>query len=303
MTITKDSVFEQVNKFLQFWSNGQKASFKIECENGEAVMNMSVCLKSSRKTRNSPSKIKRNKVRAEIYRKKKQLEIGEDPEQLHEQFDFNDEDVVYINSDLNGNGADSNGAIILSSNADFILSSDNDYQVCFVEDEESLCEECDQSCDDDCDLNSNESEQEHDTELSISDQDEIDNEDDAARACRQRRIELETEQWEFDDDVFSRNPDLNGNDKESDENIIPDKDCELLEPEMIPMVFGEEVEKDPDKLLNSFKTNLMNLKADIWKSDVSEYNKLTLFLSVVEKLSENFKGFSSLREQNGTKET
>ena len=99
MTITKDSVFEQVNKFLQFWSNGQKASFKIECENGEAVMNMSVCLKSSRKTRNSPSKIKRNKVRAEIYRKKKQLEIGEDPEQLHEQFDFNDEDVVYINSD------------------------------------------------------------------------------------------------------------------------------------------------------------------------------------------------------------
>ena len=66
MTITKDSVFEQVNKFLQFWSNGQKASFKIECENGEAVMNMSVCLKSSRKKRNSPSKIKRNKVRAEI---------------------------------------------------------------------------------------------------------------------------------------------------------------------------------------------------------------------------------------------
>ena len=72
---------------------------------------------------------------------------------------------------------------------------------------------------------------------------------------------------------------------------------------MIPVVFGEEVEKDPDKLLNSFKTNLMNLKADIWKSDVSEYNKLTLFLSVVEKLSENFKGFSSLREQKGTKET
>ena len=72
---------------------------------------------------------------------------------------------------------------------------------------------------------------------------------------------------------------------------------------MIPVVFGEEVEKDPDKLLNSFKTNLINLKADIWKSDVSEYNKLTLFLSVVEKLSENFEGFSSLREQNGTKET
>ena len=46
----QDSVFEQIEKFLQFWKDGQKASFKIECENGDAVMNMSVCLKSSRKT-------------------------------------------------------------------------------------------------------------------------------------------------------------------------------------------------------------------------------------------------------------
>ena len=60
---------------MQFWKDGQKASFKIDCENGEAVMNMSVCLKSSKKTRHSPSKIRRNKMRAEIYRKKKQQEI------------------------------------------------------------------------------------------------------------------------------------------------------------------------------------------------------------------------------------
>ena len=46
----RDSVFEQIKKFVQFWKDGQKASFKIECENGDAVMNMSVCLKSSRKT-------------------------------------------------------------------------------------------------------------------------------------------------------------------------------------------------------------------------------------------------------------
>ena len=103
--------------------------------------------------------------------------------------------------------------------------------------------------------------------------------------------------------MFNRNPDFDENYQKSDANIIPDDDCGILEPEMIPVVCGEEVEKDPNKILNSFKTNLMNLRADIWKSDISEYDKLKIFLSVVEKLSENFKGFSSLREQNGTKET
>ena len=94
MTITKEAVLEQVNKFLQFCNNGQKASFDTESENG----NMSVCLKSSRKTRNSPCRIKRNKTRAETYRKEKQLHIGEDSEQLTEQLDFNDEDALFFTS-------------------------------------------------------------------------------------------------------------------------------------------------------------------------------------------------------------
>ena len=98
MTITKELVLEQVYKFLQFCNNGQKASFNIGCENGDAIMNMSVCLKNSRKTRNSPSRIKRNKARAETYRKEKQLQIGEDSEQLTEQLDFNDEDALFFTS-------------------------------------------------------------------------------------------------------------------------------------------------------------------------------------------------------------
>ena len=31
-----NSVFDQITKFIEFWKNGQKASFKIESENGEA---------------------------------------------------------------------------------------------------------------------------------------------------------------------------------------------------------------------------------------------------------------------------
>ena len=42
----------------------------------------------------------------------------------------------------------------------------------------------------------------------------------------------------------------------------------------------------------------------IWKSDISEYDKLKILVSaVVEKLCETFKGFSSLKEQNRTNET
>ena len=167
MTITKELVLEQVYKFLQFCNNGQKASFDTESENG----NMSVCLKNSRKTRNSPSRIKRNKARAETYRKEKQLQIGEDAGQLTEQFDFNFEDAFYINSDLNGNGGDTIDASKLSSNVDYILGSDNDYQFCFVDDED---------CDDDCDIIRT---RHLDTDLSISDQEEIQNEDDTDEAC------------------------------------------------------------------------------------------------------------------------
>ena len=51
----KTKFFDQITKFIEFWKNGQKASFKIECEVGEAVMNMSVILKTSKKSRHSPS--------------------------------------------------------------------------------------------------------------------------------------------------------------------------------------------------------------------------------------------------------
>ena len=150
----QDSVFEQFNKFVQYWNSGQKASFNIECENGEAVMNMSVSLRSSRKARQSPSKIKRNKLRAEIYRKKKQLEIRKGAEQLYEHFDVDDENVLEINSDFNGND-EPNGFSRESHES-------RNYQLCFVDEED-----CDS-----CGLSSSCPENFLETEFSISDRDE-----------------------------------------------------------------------------------------------------------------------------------
>ena len=141
-TTRQDSVFGQINKFVQYWNSalhcsGQKASFKIECENGEASMNMSVSFRSSRKTSHSPSKIKRNKMRTEIYRKKKQLEIGE---QLKEQFDD-----LEINSDFNRNDevnqlAENIFSSISDENSSVDNFPNNNYQLCFVDEDD--CGSC-----------------------------------------------------------------------------------------------------------------------------------------------------------------
>jgi len=139
----QDSVFEQFRKFVRFWKDGRKASFKIECEDGEAFMNLSACLKSSRKTRHSPSKIRRNKLRAEFYRKKKQ-EICSDAEQLHEQCDVDNEDSLQIYPDLNANEVDS-------------------YQLCFLDEED--CDSCALSC--------SSSRPENESSFSDSDENEI----------------------------------------------------------------------------------------------------------------------------------
>ena len=154
-TITRqDSVFEQVNKFVQYWNSGQKASFNIECENGEAVMNMSVSLRSNRKTRHSPSKIKRNKLRAEIYRKKKQLENRTCEKQVNEQFGVDDENVLEIDSDFNGNNE-------LHGFSSESLEHSN-YQLCFLDEDDCYS----------CGLSSSRPEIFFETEFSISDKDE-----------------------------------------------------------------------------------------------------------------------------------
>jgi len=141
----QDSVFEQFNKFMQYWNSGQKASLNIECDNGEAVMNMSVSLRSSRRTRYSPSKIKRNKLRAEIYRKKKELERRT----CEEQFDVDDENDLEINSDFNGNDElNSVTENVFSSKSDENKECssmnnflDSNYQLCFVDEDD--CDSCD----------------------------------------------------------------------------------------------------------------------------------------------------------------
>ena len=151
----QESVFEQFTKFVQFWKDGRKASFNVECDNGEAVMNLSVSLKSSRKTRHSPSRIRRNKKRAEKHRKKQQQEFN--AEQLQEKNDVDNEDSLDIDSDFNGNEVNN------------FHSLDYEYQLCFVNDDDYS---------DVFSLDSNAQRQDLETELFGTEEEVIGNEDD-----------------------------------------------------------------------------------------------------------------------------
>ena len=108
-----------------------------------------------------------------------------------------------------------------------------------------------------------------------------------------------SEEWEFDDfdEVFHMNPD---SDQVSKENIVLETNFTNYDKtdKSEGCVYEIVEEEDPGthSELHRFKTNLMMLKTDIWKSEISEENKLILFLSTVEKLCEFFKKY----KQNGT---
>ena len=73
-------VCESLTKFFELWRGRQAATFHLECRNGEASFHFSAFLgqpeKQGRKVSNkiSPSKIRRNKARAEAHAAKKNLE-------------------------------------------------------------------------------------------------------------------------------------------------------------------------------------------------------------------------------------
>ena len=90
-----------------------------------------------------------------------------------------------------------------------------------------------------------------------------------------------SEEWEFDDfdEVFHMNPD---SDQVSKENIVLETNFTNYDKTDKSEGCREEVEheiveeEDPGthSELHRFKTNLMMLKTDIWRSGISEENKL-----------------------------
>ena len=73
-------VCDSLTKFIELWRGRHAATFHLECRNGEASFHFSAFLgqpeKQGRKVSNkiSPSKIRRNKARAEAHAAKKNLE-------------------------------------------------------------------------------------------------------------------------------------------------------------------------------------------------------------------------------------
>ena len=90
----QNEVFESMtNQFMELWKRGHTASYNINCSNGEAWMNISSYLgyqesdnyrhsentksKSTKRSKGSPSKLRRSKIRLESFLEKKRLESSQ----------------------------------------------------------------------------------------------------------------------------------------------------------------------------------------------------------------------------------
>ena len=88
-----NSVFEStVTEFIKLWKNGREAALNANCKNGRAWLNLSTYLgyygndesesffpeetPKRSKSKSSPSKLRRNKERAKIYKEKKRQEAN-----------------------------------------------------------------------------------------------------------------------------------------------------------------------------------------------------------------------------------
>ena len=147
----EDLIVESVIKsFMQIWSNGRQAKVSLECKDGGAFMNFSVSLGTREKkysvptspvppsprksrTRSSPSKLRRNRARAQDYFERKKLEkvpslSKTDPDNcLFISEDFKSEEIVITGvSDMKSASA---------KVSDKNVSCARDYQLCFIDDD------------------------------------------------------------------------------------------------------------------------------------------------------------------------
>ena len=83
-------VCDSLTKFFELWRGRQSATFHLECRNGEATFHFSAFLGHPDKVRKkvsnkmSPSKIRRNKARAEAHAAKKNLDKDSSTSTSHE---------------------------------------------------------------------------------------------------------------------------------------------------------------------------------------------------------------------------
>ena len=139
----KDFIVESVIKsFMQIWSNGRQAKVSLECKDGGAFMNFSVSLGTGEKkysvppspvppsprksrTRSSPSKLRRNRARAQDYFERKKLE------KVPSLSKTDPDSCLFISEDFESEESVKTGV----SDTKSASAKVSDYQLCFIDDD------------------------------------------------------------------------------------------------------------------------------------------------------------------------
>ena len=151
----QNEVFESMtNQFMELWKRGHTASFNINCRNGEAWMNISSYLgyqdfvnhsqpensksKSAKRSKGSPSKLRRSKKRLESFLEKKRLESSQQlqPQQPESVDATSASGIVTINID--GSSDETSEKISIKNNC---LENPDDTQTQHVTAEDDIINE------------------------------------------------------------------------------------------------------------------------------------------------------------------
>ena len=151
----QNEVFESMtNQFMELWKRGHTASYNINCSNGEAWMNISSYLgyqesdnyrhsentksKSAKRSKGSPSKLRRSKIRLESFLEKKRLESSQQlqPQQPESVDATSASGIVTINID--GNSDETSEKISIKNNC---LENPDDTQTQHVTAEDDIINE------------------------------------------------------------------------------------------------------------------------------------------------------------------
>ena len=151
----QNEVFESMtNQFMELWKRGHTASYNINCSNGEAWMNISSYLgyqesdnhrhsenpksKSTKRSKGSPSKLRRSKIRLESFLEKKRLESSQQlqPQQPESVDATSASGIVTINID--GSSDETSEKISIKNNC---LENPDDTQTQHVTAEDDIINE------------------------------------------------------------------------------------------------------------------------------------------------------------------
>ena len=119
-------VFDSLTKFVGIWKDGSSANFNMNCKDGRAWMNFSVCLgrldtlsrqskdefqfspgqQTGSGTRLTPSKQRRNRERAKAFKLKKNSEYRSSDNMQGHPVHSDNQSVTELNTNLNKSGVD-----------------------------------------------------------------------------------------------------------------------------------------------------------------------------------------------------